>query len=180
MTKSMDMDSETAVSGESNSTFTSICNPAPQHPPPEHHFLSFDGCHENKIAKKWRRKLHNRRQRKARKNTGIPDSGAMSFYYSEDAPVTDVDPTAPAITMSTATGQRDCSKAMAKHQIPNLPSDFLRTGHVMPGFKDTLLGIGPICNVGFTVTFCDQSVTIQDNAGAVILTGWQDQVSLRI
>ena len=68
----------------------------------------------------------------------------------------------------------------ADHQIPDLPSDFSRTGHVMRHFQDTLLGLGPICDAGCTVTFDDKTVTIRDRDGRIILGGWRDDVAPRL
>jgi hypothetical protein len=58
--------------------------------------------------------------------------------------------------------------------IPNLPRDFPRTGHVMPEFQETLLGIGPICDAGCTVLFSDTDVIIHDKKGNPILSGWRE------
>jgi hypothetical protein len=32
----------------------------------------------------------------------------------------------------------------------------------MPGFKQTLIGIEPICDTGFTVTFSREAVVVRD------------------
>ena len=99
----------------------------------------------------------------------VTDTGASAIYFSADAPVTHVDTTAPAVAVGTATGQRQKSVATAQHQIPDLPNAFPQTGHVMPGFQQTLIGIGPICNAGFTVTFSEDAVIVHDDAKRVIL-----------
>ena len=44
----------------------------------------------------------------------------------------------------------------------------------MPEFQETLLGIGPICDAGYTVIFLDSDVIIQDKKGNAILSGWRD------
>ena len=44
----------------------------------------------------------------------------------------------------------------------------------MPGFQEMLIGIGPICDTGFTVTFSEDKVVVHDAAKRVILSGWRD------
>ena len=43
----------------------------------------------------------------------------------------------------------------------------------MPGFQQMLIGIGPICDAGFTVTFSEDEVVVHDTAKRVILSGWR-------
>ena len=45
--------------------------------------------------------------------------------------------------------------------LPNLPNTFPSTGHIMPGFKHTLLGVGPICDAERTVTFSRDAVVVR-------------------
>ena len=45
----------------------------------------------------------------------------------------------------------------------------------MPGFATTLVGIGPICDAGFTVTFSDTRVIVRDKENDPVLTGWREQ-----
>ena len=44
----------------------------------------------------------------------------------------------------------------------------------MPGLQQTLIGIGPICNAGFTVTFSEDKVVVQDAVKRVILPGCRE------
>ena len=125
------------------------------------------------MAAKRARIIANRRARRAA-ISGVADTGASAIYLSEDAPVTHVDTTMPAGDVGKATGQSQQSIANAQHQIPDLPDSFLRTGHVMPGFQQTLIGIGPICDTGFMVTFSEDEVVVHDAAKRVILSGLRD------
>ncbi len=50
----------------------------------------------------------------------------------------------------------------------------------MRHFKDTLIGLGPICNAGCMFTFDDKAVTIRDSNGRIILGGWRDEVAPRL
>ena len=68
-----------------------------------------------------------------------------------------------------ATGQPNVSTTTARHQIPNPPWGFLQTGHVMESFKDTFLGLGPICDADCTVMFDKKAVTIRDDGGRAII-----------
>ena len=123
------------------------------------------------MAAKYKRKFANRRARRA--TTGVADTGATSFYFAADAPMTKVNPDAPTIAVGTALGQRHHSSATAQLRIPDLPADFPRTGHVMPGFQQTLIGIGPICDAGYTVHFSDVDVIVRDKAHRAVLSGWR-------
>ena len=69
------------------------------------------------------------------------------------------------------------STTTARHQIPNLPKNFPRMGHVLPAFRDTLLGLGPICDADCQVTFDKDAMTIHGPDGRVIITGWRDNAS---
>lgn len=115
---------------------------------------------------KWHLKVqkvaHRRREQRREQNradTAILDSRATSFYFNKDAPVTNVDPH---------------GNPMAQRRLPNLPQDFPRTGHVMEGFQETLLGLGPICDADCQVTFDRWTVTIRDRHGRPILWGWRE------
>ena len=44
----------------------------------------------------------------------------------------------------------------------------------MPGFQQTIIGIGPICDARFTVTFLEDAVVVHDDAKRVILSGCRD------
>ena len=44
----------------------------------------------------------------------------------------------------------------------------------MPGFQQTLIGIGPICDAGFTVTFSADDVVVHDADKRAILSGWRN------
>ena len=159
--------------GNSSTSCSPTLSPIPPYPPP---------ASANKVTAKWGRKVNNRNLQKIlrRADTAILDSGATGFYFSADAPVTDINTNGPAILVGTASGQRHSSTITAAHQLPDLPADFPRTGHVMKGFRDTLLGLGPICDAGCTVTFDDKAVTIKDREGRTVLSGWRDDDGPRL
>jgi len=82
--------------------------------------------------------------------------------------------------VGTATGHVQQSTATAEINLPQLPSDFPRTGHVMPGFKHTLMGVGPIRDANILVLFNKDSVKICDLAGKMILTVWRKQLGAKL
>ena len=58
--------------------------------------------------------------------------------------------------------------------IPRLPSKFPNTGHVMPVFQDNLVGMGPMCDADYTVTFTNNAVTVYIPTENPIITGWRE------
>ena len=50
----------------------------------------------------------------------------------------------------------------------------------MPGFKHTLMGVGPICDADFQVLFSKYLVKIFGPDGKVILTGWREQLGAKL
>ena len=57
-------------------------------------------------------------------HTVIIDSGASGFYFLKNTPTINFDPTAPKITVGTASGQPHQSSGAADLVLPNLPPDF--------------------------------------------------------
>ena len=90
-------------------------------------------------------------------------------------PTINFDPTAPKITVGTASVQPHQSSGAADLDIPNLTPDFPRAGKVMPYFHHTLICIAPIYDVECKVTFTKQNVIIYDQEGSPILTGWRER-----
>ncbi len=72
------------------------------------------------------------------------DTDAAGIYFSPNAPVTSKDLAASAVVIGTTMGQHQTSTPTSKHYIPGLPAEFPMEGHIMPGFAQTLMGIGPI------------------------------------
>ena len=65
---------------------------------------------------------------------GIIDSSATDIYFSADAPIVKIDPSAPKVTVETATGQSQNSTGTGELNLPKLPSGFPVTGHIILGF----------------------------------------------
>ena len=50
----------------------------------------------------------------------------------------------------------------------------------MPGFRHTLIVIGPLCDSDCTVTFTREAIIVRDTQGTPVLTGWRDASGPRI
>ena len=65
-------------------------------------------------------------------------------------------------------------------EIHQPSSEFLTTGHVMPEFLENLVGVGPMCEANFNVTFTKHSVNIYSPTWAPIITGWSETTGLQL
>ena len=81
------------------------------------------------------------------------DSGATHINIALNAPYVKMDTTGKQIRICTANGKVASSIAMATLPIPPVNADFPTKGYIMPTFKNTLIGVGPICDTNFTVVF---------------------------
>ena len=77
---------------------------------------------------------------------------------------------ASTIKVGTATGQTQKSNGTGDLNLPHLPSGFLITGNIIPGFRNTLIGVDPLCDAKCTVTFTREAVIVQDTRVAPVLT----------
>ena len=59
-----------------------------------------------------------------------------------------------------ATGQTQQSTGTGNLHLPHIPSGFLITGHLMPVFRHTLIGVDPLCDADCTVTFTREAVIV--------------------
>ena len=50
----------------------------------------------------------------------------------------------------------------------------------MPGFRHTLIGVGPLCDADCTVTFTSAAVLFRDLHGNPVLTCWREQSGPRL
>ena len=91
-----------------------------------------------------------------------------------------IDRSSPKVTVGTATGQTQSSAGTGELNLPKLPYDFPVTGHIMPGFKHALIGVGLLCDADFTVTFTRAAVIVRDSQGSPVLTGWREQSGPRL
>ena len=89
--------------------------------------------------------------RLAKHDTAIVDSGASGWYFTPDAPVSNVNKTAATIRVGTETGQAQTSHASCKLPLPDLPPGLF--GHIMSRFTHNLFGITNICDKDWKVLF---------------------------
>ena len=76
------------------------------------------------------------------------------------------------IHVGTAVGHAVESAASCNLPLPDIPPDLF--GHIMPGFKHNLLGIGNLCDKDCRVVFTKRSVVICDKTNRPFLTGWRE------
>ena len=106
--------------------------------------------------------------------TDIFDSGATDIYFSTDAPIVNIDLSAPKVKVGTATGQTQQSTGTGDLNLHHIPSGFPAKGHLMPGFCHNLIGVGPLCDAECTVTFTSEAVIVRYQQGTPVLTGWRE------
>ena len=91
-----------------------------------------------------------------------------------------VDRTAPKIQVGTAAGVLQKLSATCDLALPHLPTDFPKIGYVMPEFHENLVGIGPMCDAGYTIQFTADAVIISNPDGVPVSTGWQESTGPRL
>ena len=106
--------------------------------------------------------------------TGIADTYASYLYITPQAPHGSINTVALKIHVGTANGQVVSSSATSTLPIPQQGQDIPCEGHIIPTFTNKLVGIGPICDAGCTVTFTSKDVTVYLARGLPILTGWRE------
>ena len=112
--------------------------------------------------------------------TGIIDYGATDIYFAADAPIVNIELSSPIVKVGTATGQTEQYPGTRDLNLPQLPSGLLIKGHIIPGLRHTLIGVGPLCDADCTVTFTRETVIIQDTRGTPVLTRWREDSGPRL
>ena len=105
--------------------------------------------------------------------TGIVDFRDTDNYFAAESPIVNVNLSAPTVKVGTATDQTQQSTVTGGLNLLQLPSGIPITWHIMPGFRHTLIGVGPLCDADCTVTFTLEAVIVQDTRGRPLLTGWR-------
>jgi hypothetical protein len=91
---------------------------------------------------------------------GIANSGSSGFYFSCGAPVANYNPRPPTVGVMVANWCPEHSVASATlASVSTLPPS-MKSGHVMPSFLHTLIGLGPFANQGCKIVFNKTSVTV--------------------
>jgi hypothetical protein len=104
-------------------------------------------------------------------HTGIANSGSNGHYFAPDAPVANYNP----VGVRVANGYLKCSVASATFASATLLPLVASSGHVMPNFPHTLIGLRPFANQECTILFTQTSVIVYHPDGHPILLGWQDE-----
>ena len=91
-----------------------------------------------------------------------------------------IDSAAPKVTVGTATGKTQQSTGNGDLALPHIPPGIPLKGHLMPGFRHTLIGLSPLCNAKCTVTFTYEAVIVRENHGTAVLTGWREATGTRL
>ena len=107
-------------------------------------------------------------------NTAIVDAGASGLYFKAEAPVNNLDSSAPKITVGTASGDPHTSSTRCELARPELRGKVPIEGHVMPTFSHNLMGICQFCDADCTVQYTKTDVTIFDPEGDPLVKGWRD------
>ena len=91
-----------------------------------------------------------------------------------------IDLAAPKVKVGIATGQTQQSTETGDLYLPHLPLGFPIKGHLMLGFRHTLIGVCPLCDSNCTVTFMREAVVVQDKQNTPVLTGWREATESRL
>jgi hypothetical protein len=108
-------------------------------------------------------------------HTGIANSGFNGHYFAPNAPVTNCNPHAPTLGVRAANGCPKRMVASATLASATALSPAALSGHVMPNFPHTLIGLGPFANQDCTIVFTQTAVTVYHPDGHPILSGWQNE-----
>jgi hypothetical protein len=107
-------------------------------------------------------------------HTGIADSGASGFFFTDDATTANRDQHAPTIRVCVANGRAErCIASATLASVPTLPPAAMR-GHVMPSLTNSFIGLGPFVDRGHTVVFTATGVSVIHPDGHFILDGWRE------
>jgi hypothetical protein len=100
---------------------------------------------------------------------GIADSGSSGFYFSPGTSIANYNPHAPTVGITVANGCPEHSIASATLAfVSGLPPATM-SGHVMPSFPHTLIGLIPFADQGCKIVFNKTLVTVFHPNGHPIL-----------
>ena len=100
------------------------------------------------------------------------DSGATNIFLTKDAPKVNIENNAQPIIVGADVGPPITSAITCEVVLSSeLLSDFQIKGHVMKGFHENLVVIGPIYDAKYLVLFNDEAVTIISQTDTPVKTG---------
>ena len=86
----------------------------------------------------------------------------------------------PKVKVGTATGQTQQYTGGGDLELPHIPSGFSIKGHIMPGFRHTLIGVSSLCDANCKVTFTRKAIIVRDKQDTPVLTGWSEATGSRL
>ena len=101
--------------------------------------------------------------------TGIVDSRDPDIYFAADAPIVNINLSAPTVKVGTATGQTQQSTGTGDLNLPQLLSGLPITGNILPGFGHILIWVDPLCDADCTFTFTCEALIIRDTCVTPVL-----------
>jgi hypothetical protein len=113
-------------------------------------------------------------------HTGIANSGLNGHYFAPDAPVAIYSPQAPTVGVRVANGYPECLVASTTLASATTLTPAALSGHVMPNFPHTLIGMGPFADQDCMIVFTQIAVSVYHQDGHPILSGWQDETGPRL
>ncbi len=79
-----------------------------------------------------------------------------------------------------ANGHPECLVASTTLASATMLPPAALSGHVMPNFSHTLIGLGPFADQDCTIVFTKTAVTVYHPDGHPILSGWRDETGPRL
>jgi hypothetical protein len=113
-------------------------------------------------------------------HTGIADSGFNGHYFAPDTPVANYNSQAPPIRVCMANSRPKHFVASATLASATALPPAALSGHVMPNFPHTLIGLGLFANQDCTIIITQTAVTVYHQDSHPILSGWQDETGPRL
>ena len=77
-------------------------------------------------------------------------------------------------------GQTQQSAGTVNLALPHIPSEFPIKGHLIPGFRHTLIGMGTLCDADCSVTFTREAVILLDKQGTAIFAGCHEATGSKL
>jgi hypothetical protein len=105
-------------------------------------------------------------------NLAVADMGAISIFVMDGVDVENKRLATKPLTVNLSDGRKIKSTHVCDINIPGLP--VLLTGHIIPDLKiASLIGIRPLCKVGFKVIFDNEKCDVVYE-GNIILRGYKE------
>ena len=104
-------------------------------------------------------------------DTGVVNSSVRNIYFAKEALIQKSNAAAPKLHFGTATDQVQFSVGTGTLALSSIPSNFPCSGHVIPSFKHTLIGIGSICDNDCRGLSTEHAIVVYDPQQKPIIIG---------